>query len=198
MMATDLEKTPLWAATALQGITYWIGHRRCLYRHYPLAEGALVAEICNLIQTNLPDQLVLNCEVQYTKLLPGMARPNILTQRARVDLVVGEKPRQRGHQPRVKFIIEVKRASAPWAQINSDLVRLAAVRGAHPGIRPFMFIIAEADRPSCFVNEHGVSRKAKHSISPSGHYRVRGTWKAAHAFSKVGRAQYACLLEVYA
>ena len=35
----------------------------------------------------------------------------------------------------------------------------------------------------------------KHDISGSnGYYRVRRTWKAAHAFSHVEHAQYACLL----
>jgi hypothetical protein len=196
-MATELEDWPPWADHALQGITYWIGHRRCLYRHYPLAEGALVAEICNLIHANLQNQ-VLNCEVPYTALLSGNTRPSVLRQRARADLVVSERPRKSGDEPKPKFIIEVKRASAPKAQINSDLERLAAVRSAHPAIRAFMFIIAEAERPNQFVNKDGASRRGKHSITPSGHYRVRRTWKAAHSFLKVSRAQYACLLEVYA
>ncbi len=43
-----------------------MGHRRCLYRDYPLAEGALVAEVCNLIYANLPENLQLLCEVQYS------------------------------------------------------------------------------------------------------------------------------------
>lgn len=90
---------PVWAMQALQGVTYWIGHRRCLYRHYPLAEGALVAEICNLIHANLPDSLTLTCEVQYSKLLPNAPKPEkggkekqILMQRARADLVISEGP----------------------------------------------------------------------------------------------------------
>ena len=106
-MATELEDWPSWARQALQGVTYWIGHRGCLYRHYPLAEGALVAEICNLIHANLPDELVLNCEVQYTKLLPGEAILSVLTQRARADLVVGERPEKKGGEPKAKFIVEV-------------------------------------------------------------------------------------------
>jgi len=97
-----------------------------------------------------------------------------------------------------KFIIEVKRASAPKAQIDADLRRLAAVRGAHPKIRTFMFLIAEARRPNRFVAKEGTSRRGRHEISDSnGYYRVRRTWKAANAFFHVDRAQYACLIEVY-
>jgi len=48
-MTTSLNKRPRWTQRALQGVAYWMGHRRCLYRDYPLSEGALVAEVCNLI-----------------------------------------------------------------------------------------------------------------------------------------------------
>jgi len=52
-MGTKFEKRPIWAIRALQGVTFWIGHRRCLYKQYPLAEGALVAELCNLFVADL-------------------------------------------------------------------------------------------------------------------------------------------------
>jgi len=62
--------TPFWAKRALQGIAFWIAHRRCFYRQHPLTEGALVAEICNLINANLRDRdLTLDCEVQVSKFL---------------------------------------------------------------------------------------------------------------------------------
>jgi hypothetical protein len=50
----SLEDVPDWARQALQGVTYWMGHRRCFYRNHPLTEGALVAEICNLVQSTDP------------------------------------------------------------------------------------------------------------------------------------------------
>lgn len=46
-------KVPRWALKSLQGITYWIGHRRSLYDQYPLGESAFVAELCNLIYAHL-------------------------------------------------------------------------------------------------------------------------------------------------
>jgi hypothetical protein len=196
-MKKSLQQLPHWAQRALQGVTYWIGHRRCLYRNYPLAEGALVAEICNLIHANLTDELVLLCEVQYTDLLGGKVKPSVLTQRARADLVVAVDSHDDESEPVPKFIIEVKRSSAPRAQIDADLRRLAAVRETHATIRCFLFLVAEAKRPNRFVTEDGKSRLGKHDISGSnGYYRVRRTWKAAHAFSHVEHAQYACLLEV--
>lgn len=197
-MKTIKEDWPLWAQKALQGVAYWIGHRRCLYRNYPLSEGALVAEVCNLIHANLPDHLVLLCECQYSQFVGSDEKPAELTKRARADLVVAEKAKKKGGKPIPKFIIEVKRKMAPAAQVNADLRRLAMVRGVRPALRTFLFLISEAQRPARFVDKEGKSFLGKHKIPGSaGYYRVRRTWKAAHAFTKRDRAQYACLIEVY-
>jgi hypothetical protein len=197
-MKTKLEKPPVWVDRALQGITYWMGHRRCLYRDYPLSEGALVAEVCNLIYANLPQTFQLLCEVQYSGFVDFSPMPGILRGRIRADLVVAERSVRREAEPSPRFIIEVKRAAAPTSQINADLSRLAAVRYLCPDIRAFMFLISEAERPKRFVTCDGHSIYGTHHIPDcDGHYRVRRTWKAAHAFKKRDRAQYACLIEIY-
>lgn len=197
-MKPKLEKQPRWAQRALQGVTYWMGHRRCLYRDYPLSEGALVAEVCNLIYANLPKDLQLLCEVQYSSFVKRDPMPEILDGKIRVDLMVAEKPERRGADPVPKFIVEVKRAAASKSQINADLSRLATARRLRPDVRAFLFVISEAKRPSRFVHEQGRSLLGEHKIPEcDGYYRVRRTWKAAHAFEKRDRAQYACLIEVY-
>jgi hypothetical protein len=52
-IATTLNRIPAWVDDALQGITFWIGHRRAMYRHSDLTEGAIVAELKNLINHGL-------------------------------------------------------------------------------------------------------------------------------------------------
>ena len=47
-----------WMEATLQGLAFWIGHRRAFFRHYPLPEEALVAEDCNFLQENKPDDVV--------------------------------------------------------------------------------------------------------------------------------------------
>jgi hypothetical protein len=198
MMKSKLNKQPRWAQRALQGVAYWMGHRRCLYRDYPLSEGALVVEVCNLIYANLPKDLQLLCEVQYSSLVNSDLLPEMFQRKTRADLVVAEIPARSGDEPIPKYIIEVKRASASKSQINADLSRLAGARRLRPEIRAFLFVISEANRPKRFVHEEGHSLNGKHAIpSTDGYYRVRRTWKAAHAFKKRDRAQYACLIEVY-
>jgi len=76
-----------------------MGHRRCLYRDYPLSEGALVAEVCNLIYTNLPEGLQLLCEVQYSSFLNSGSLPKILRGKIRADLVVAETPARSEDEP---------------------------------------------------------------------------------------------------
>lgn len=197
-MKSKLKKQPKWVERALQGVTYWMGHRRCLYRDYPLSEGALVAEVCNLIYANLPGDLQLFCEVQYSDFVERTPMPKILRGKIRVDLLVADKSEGSQGDTVPKFIIEVKRASASKSQINADLSRLATARRLRPEIRAFLFVISEAKRPRRFVHEGGHSITGKHDIPDSdGYYRVRRTWKAAHAFTKRERAQYACLIEVF-
>lgn len=197
-MKSKLKKQPKWVERALQGVAYWMGHRRCLYRDYPLTEGALVAEVCNLIYANLPENLQLLCEIQYSSFVNQAPLPKILRGRIRADLVVAEKRARTGADPVPKFIIEVKRASSPQALITADLERLVAACRLCPDIRAFLFVISEAKRPKRFVHHEGHSLSGKHAIpNADGYYRVRRTWKAAHAFKKRDRAQYACLIEVY-
>jgi len=135
-MKSKLKKQPKWVERALQGVAYWMGHRRCLYRDYPLSEGALVAEVCNLIYANLPKDLQLLCEVQYSDFVKRDPLPKILQGKIRADLVIAEKPAPSDDKPAPKFVIEVKRASASKSQINADLFRLAVARRLswYPGL----------------------------------------------------------------
>jgi hypothetical protein len=192
---------PAWLIPALQGLTFWTGHRRCLYRNYPLAEAAFVAELCNLIHANLPDRYSLHCEEQYSDLIHRDIRPSILTERARADLVIYEKVKAKNgvRSLHPKFIIEVKRASAPKAQIDADLKRLIAVRKALPDVKTYLVVVAEAHRPPRFVSDAGASITKRQRLDGApGYFTVRRTLKAAHAYTKIERSQYACLVEAFA
>lgn len=200
-MATIEKDWPAWLERALQGLTYWTGHRRCLYRNYPLAEAAFVAELCNLIHANLPDKYSLHCEEQYSEFIHRDDRPALLTEKSRADLVVYERVKTRSGEIElhIKFIIEVKRASAPKAQIDADLKRLMAVRATFPDIKTYLVVVAEAHRPPRFISDAGASITKRQRLEGfDGYFKVRRTLKAAHAYTRVERAQYACLVEAFA
>ena len=200
-MGKPLQRWPKWSEAALQGLAFWIGHRHSLYPHYPLGESALVAETCNLLFANLEPEQELYCEQQYTDLLPKTAWPRDYGIRSRADLVVVNRP---SHADPVDIaknlyaVIEVKRATAPKAQIDQDLKRLAVVKHARPRVRAFLFVVAEAHRPKRFTIAEGRAWRKDFDIQgANAHYRVRRACKAAAAFTGKESAHYACLIEVY-
>jgi hypothetical protein len=202
-MKRTLHPLPAWATTALQGLAFWIGYKRALYRDYPLSEGALVTELRSLIHANLSDEHFLHCEVAYSKLSPKRTdRPKIIAGSVRADLVVAtasesqKTPGKLIYSPHV--VMEFKRARAPAAQITKDLQRLAAFLSIRPAARAFLLVLSESDRHDRFVTEEGSSKKGEHAIPGSaGTFRVRRTLKAAHAYSNKSSANYASIVEVF-
>lgn len=203
-MGKPLDRWPTWSEKALQGLAFWIGHRHALYPHYPLGESALVAETCNLIFAHLGAGEILLCERQYTQLMPDGGWPSAQGARARADLTVvtglthTEAKARTSLQGVLSAVIEVKRASAPKAQIDQDLKRLAILKHANPAVRALLFVVAESHRPTRFVGPKGKAILGKTEIPGAGaYYRVRRACKAAAAFSGKESAHYACIIEVF-
>ena len=201
-MGTKLPERQMWLESALQGLAFWIGHRHSLFRHYPLAEGALVAEACNLIQANLPHTLVLFPECLYKNLTPNQTAVAGIGAKARADLVlcdsVARSIGREGHvAAHTKFVIEVKRGNASTQAINDDLVRLHSFLGTSTaGTRCFLFIVCESRAPTRFVKD-GKSKLGAHDIpGTSGKFHVRRSVKASASFSGKKSAHYVCLLEI--
>lgn len=203
-MGLQLPERQRWLEHALQGLAFWIGHRHSLFRGYPLGEGALVAEACNLIQANLPHGLVLLPECMYANLVKRGASVADTGELARADLVLcDDAARKIGRNgniaPHTRFVIEVKRADAPSKLINEDLRRLHAyLQAVKSGPRCFLIVVSEGRAPKRFVQD-GQSRRGIHSIKNTngGTYVVRRSVKAAASFSGKESAHYVCLLEVF-
>jgi len=193
-----------WMETALQGLAFWIGHRRAMFRHYPLPEGALVAEACNLLQANKPDSVVLIPERMYRNLVTTGKLPEDISSQARADLVVcdldaRQADRNQNISNYVKFVLEVKRGDATERLIKEDLRRLQSFLQASPSdVRAFLLVASEARTPGMFV-KNGQSIRRRVSIDgTTGYFMVRRTLKAAGSFSKQSSANYVCLVEVFA
>lgn len=202
-MGETLPERQKWLEHALQGLAFWIGHRHSLFSGYPLAEGALVAEACNLIQANLPNQLVLLPECLYRNLVPVGTNILDVKGQSRADLVIcSDVARDVGREGNVsefvKFVIEVKRGSAPKREIDSDLQRLHNFLACSKnGVRAFLFVVAEGRAPERFV-KGGQSVLGYHPVpGTKGHYRVRRTVKAAASFSGKETAHFVCLIELF-
>lgn len=202
-MGLTLPARQKWLERALQGLAFWIGHRHSLFNAYPLTEGALVAEACNLIQANLPSNLILLPECMYQNLVPDGASLESVTKQSRADLVLCDKfakpvGREGNISPFVKFVIEVKRGSSPDREVNTDLVRLHGyLRASTEDARAFLFVISESSAPRRFVKAGKSVLGPKEIPDCEGHFRVRRTVKAAASFSGKKKAHYVCLIEVF-
>jgi hypothetical protein len=202
-MKTNLTPIPSWVTTALQGLTFWIGYKRSLYRDYPLSEGALVTELRTLLHANLPDELFLKCEVGYSHLVKGTPRLTPIAGGKRADLVVATKVEPKDNPGKVvylpKYVFEFKRAGAPKAEIDNDLKRLAAFQIARPFARAFLVVLSEAGRNDRFVTDAGKTRIGKHAVpGMRAIYHIRRTVKAASAYTNRDSGNYATVVEVRA
>lgn len=189
---------------ALQGLAFWIGHRRSIFENYLLSEAALTAEACNLIQTNLPSSMSLRPECQYRHLLPEDVTTDNLRPRTRADLAIFqgdgiEAARSKSQWfEHVHYVMEVKLARAPKSEIDRDLRRLYDFVSSTPtDARGFLIVISESSAPDRFVVD-GRSRMSTYKIPDyQGFFRVRRTLKAASAFTKYSSAHYVCMIEVF-
>ena len=200
-MGYGIPPRPRFLESALQGLAFWIGHRHSLFHAYPLPEGAVVSEACNLIQANIPDSLQLRPECQFKQIIPPSEKLEGVGRLARVDLAIFSKHDKVGKLPdykRIQFAVEVKRGMASRAAIDEDLKRLYRFLMATPTqARAFLIVVSEAKSPNRFVLD-GKSRLATNPIpGVNGCFRVRRTVKATASFSNKKRAHYVCLLEVF-
>ncbi len=185
----------------MQGLAFWVGHRRSIYSRHELSEGALTAELCNLIHANLPSrQYRLRCEEPYTKMLPtGITREEV-TENAHIDLSVWERyipDDSQTYKQRLRFAIEVKRASAKNARIDRDLKRLAAIVEERKKVRAFLCVVSEGTRPKRFTTGDGIRKAGRVSIEGTRSvYHVLAAKKASHLFNDRDQAHYACIIEV--
>jgi hypothetical protein len=190
-----------WATNAAQGLAFWIGHRQALYRHYPLSEGALVAEACNLIHANIDEGLELLCECRYTKLISADNKSHKFGSRDRADLVIVQTKPGRGPvgdlSAAVYSVIEVKRAKAGRKLIEEDLRRLWCLKTSNPKVQALLLVISESRRPARFVSENGLAVRGRQKIQGvKGYFCVRRVCKATASFARKESAHYACLIEV--
>jgi hypothetical protein len=190
---------PSWTVGSLQALAYWIGWSHERYPHWPLSEGAMVAEAQALIAARLPDSLVALAETP-TKYL--VSEDAVDLRSGRVDLLLarrigGRRPERSELRLAASDLIEVKRGQAPWAEIEKDLVRLAClVKSLPQSCRAFLVVGCEAGHvPSKFVND-GVAIRILGRVS-GGIYRTRRVWAASPARSRTSSVHLVVLVEVF-
>src|ERR1039457_516315 len=198
MTTVNQKGAPWWLRRALLGTCFWIGHRRSLYRGYPLGESAMVAELCNLLFANFPPGLKLVCEVKYSRLLAIPDQETEFTEKSRVDLCVCG-PLRKGDEPleKVQYVLEVKRGSASTAALNDDLRRLSELKMARPKVRAFLLLVSERRLPTRFVTPKSFAGKKKlPTPKTTAPCYFRAVINVFSAVKSLQNAHYACSIEV--
>ena len=173
-----------WVEPLLQGISFWLGYKKQLYRHHPLTEGAIVGEAINIIYANISESDALICEKMYREM--GVKDAG----QKRADLVIADKKTKKE-----KIIIEVKRDSVSPTLIIEDLKRLANVKKSKRNVRCFLLLVSQGSKPKKFVTKNGIAVRRDIHFDDF-HVNVRRVCKATGSFTKQGAAHYACLIEV--
>lgn len=188
-------KLPRWLEDSIQSLSYWIGYQHSLYPHYSLPELAINSELLRLIHINLPDNLLVGCEVSYKDISPKVLKD------IRADIVVMERDSaNRKAAPKAKHVFEIKRADASKKLIREDLIKLTVIKSCTIGVRTFLVIVSQKSRPVDYVTSDGMAEKEMPPIEISGRkpirYKVRRVAKASGSFKSKETAHYCCLLEV--
>lgn len=105
---------------ALQGLSFWIGYRSLLH-YYPLTEGAIVSELCVLLQSTLPSSYAIKSEYHY-ELLTGEPSTANTGRKPSADIVIGERPGRGEFTP--LLVIEVKRLPGK-GEVEKDIEKIS-------------------------------------------------------------------------
>jgi hypothetical protein len=160
----------------------------------------MVAEAQALIASFIPSEAAVIAEVQTAEL---MHETNNGIRSGRVDLVIakrenGKRPSRAQLLSAVTDIIEVKRAQAPWSEIEKDLIRLAQLIGCtFKERRAFLIVGCEAGRaPSPRFVKNGIAVRAPGAFS-GGHFRTRRVWAVSPSRGRTRSAHLVVLVEVF-
>jgi len=200
---------------AMQGLCYWVAHRHSYYYKHPLPEGAIVAELANLIEGRLPTGQHLFCEIPYKNIFDHKSKVDYFKESrfsdARMDLLIAsekvsvESVRKHDFGHGSNTVIEVKRGDTLKAPFFQDLLKLAAVKRLSPNISTFLLLVSENKLPSqlkFFANtgrgnavDAVATRQKSYVDAIEGDVAIRRVCKAM-ASSKAKQVHTAVLVEV--
>ncbi len=175
-----------WIDPVLQGLAYWIGYKKELYRHHLLNEGAIVVEVASLINANKSDGDTVKCE-QYYDQFEGISGTKI---RADISILKGNE---------THTVIEVKREESGKIMIQKDLFKLIRIKEKHPNVKCYQIIVSQGKRPQKFVTLNGVSDRKSYAIINTNYAaKAIRVCKSTSSFrdESPNKANYVCLVEI--
>ena len=129
----------------LQGTAHWVSYKKQYYAGNLLTEGAIVAEIAQLIATFLPDNEKFECEKMYQEL------DVFIEDQTRIDIVIGKWKKVDGKKVlinnHIHSAIELKRYENNWDFIQNDFEKLWRLKRKLKNIRLFVVLVGQGKLP---------------------------------------------------
>ncbi len=135
-----MKDVPIYYGSVLQAITHWVAYKQEYFRNHLLPEGAIVAELTQLLSAKLPSGYQVYCETPYKEMDEN------ITKDIRADITVYEHV---GAHLELRDVIEVKRydAASHFTQVIKDSKKLSVLRVNNPNVRLFQIAVGQKKAP---------------------------------------------------
>lgn len=144
---------------SLQALAYWIAYKQQYYANSLLPEGAIVAELTQLLSSNIDNSMRVECEKMYKEI------DNTITHGERVDIIIGtkgtlaDKKGSKISKENIHEVIEVKRYEGAYKRMIKDMEKLSALNIEGTDGRKYLVVVGQKKLPDkIFNNTQNVKR----------------------------------------
>jgi hypothetical protein len=188
-----------WGA-ALQGLAYWIAYKQQYFDGHLLPEGAIVAELAQLLAVHIPDTKKVECERLYKD------REFLVDTNIRADIVISDKPEKNEDYHELiqkipgsywKEIVEVKRYEQTFKNIEKDSEKLIKLYSDSQDHHLYQVVVGQGKLPDeLFTGDFNLRTRNIYTQSEDIDVRCRMSKKAYSTKRKNQKGVFAVLLEV--
>lgn len=183
----------------LQGLSYWIAYKKQYFKDHLLTEGAIVAELTQLLSAKIESNMRIECERMYKEI-----NPQIIDQ-SRVDILIGKKTNDKYKNGKIKKlmpnelleIIEVKRYEGDWKKVEVDFEKLFKLKKNLPNTRLFQIVVGQEKLPDkIFNSKHNLMRRSIYNGNVELKTLPRLSKKAFSTKKESEKGVYSILIEI--
>lgn len=147
-------------ASALQALVYWVAYKQQYYSNSLLPEGAIVAELTQLLSSSVDNSIRVECERMYKDI------DSTIEDGGRADIIIGAKGKLKDKKGSkvskddIHEVIEVKRYEGSFNRLIKDMEKLSVLEIKGTAVKKYLVVIGQKKLPEkIFKNTHNVIRK---------------------------------------
>lgn len=182
---------------SLQALAYWVAYKQQYYANSLLPEGAIVAELTQLLSSNIDSGLRVECEKMYKEI------DYTIKDGGRADIIIGAKGKLKDKKgskiskDELHEVIEVKRYEGSFNRLVNDMEKLSVLNINGTDVRKYLVVIGQKKLPEkIFKDTHNVIRKNIYTGDGSFKAIPRIGKKAYPTKKESTSGAYAALIEI--